>query len=134
MASDSDWLEIPTAFENESFYGLKMAFERAQLDFRVEPVHGLGGRSGGPQLFTFHVCRDHMHTAVVLLREIFEVTDPLQDEPFDGDCPCCGTRVEQSFECPECELGFRSPHDPEDELVPFMREHGAFREFDPDRS
>ena len=130
MREHDPWIEIPAMFEGESFYAIKMGFERAQLEFYAEPVQTGGDLTGGSKLFTFHVRQNSMFTAVVLLRELLGVTDPLQDKPFDGDCPCCGARVVESFECPECELGFRSPQDPENRLLPFMREHGAFREFD----
>lgn len=69
---------------------------------------------------------EHVRGAAMILRAYFEIFDPEDDVPFTGDCPACGEKLVDAWECTGCELLFRTPCDPDDRLLPWLREHGGF--------
>ena len=127
MSSESPWVEVPTLLVYEEFLRVQAAFEAAGLVFEHRTVNTDVGPRGARNGYGLYVSRTQLRSAARAIREALGQDDPAQDEPFTGPCPACETEVPDAFECPSCGLGFRTPGDPDDPLLVFLREHGAFR-------
>ena len=138
---DQTWIEIPEMLEMSALAELTRTFDAVGIEHQHRSVtigvslngstlsgerRSLAGHPTEQHAYSLYVRREHVHGAAMILRAYFEVFDPKADVSFTGDCPACGEPLVQSWACTSCELGFRTPEDPEDLLLPFLREHGGF--------
>ncbi|RKY17868.1 MAG: hypothetical protein DRQ55_14730 [Planctomycetota bacterium] len=128
MVYESVWIEIPTLLDDLAVALARRALTDAGVandsKTQMTGVHPWGGSHG----YVLLVAVDQARPAARILRELWEIDDPADDQPYTGDCPACGSPVDAAWACPSCELGFRSPGDTDDPLIVFLREQGAFRE------
>ena len=120
MDPDAEWIEVPEILEISALAELTVAFKEVGIEFEHRSI------KTGVNLHSLYVRPEHVRGAAMILRAYFEIFDPEDDIPFTGDCPVCGEKLVETWACTECELGFRSPVDPEDRLLPWLREHGGF--------
>ena len=125
MARDT-WLEIPVLFGDARYAQLGAAFDANGVLWWSDAVTTDVTPWGGRHAQALFVHPDHAGVAARILRLALGLEDANADEPFTGECPACGAEAVEAWACPDCELSFRSRHDPDAPLIRFVREHGGF--------
>ena len=128
MVRESPWIDVPALLDDDQLAQAKAAFAQSGVDYWSHAVMTSVGPMGGTHAYALHVSVEHARVAAKLLRNLLELDDPAEALPFTGACPACGEAAVDVWACPSCELGFRSPHDENDPMIVFLRDHGGFRE------
>ena len=128
MQGPPDWLEIPALFGDHQNARIRGAFDAYGVKYWTDAVPTGLDQLGGTHAHVLYVHPDEDRLAATILRMVLELEDATADEPFTGECPACGAEAVEAWACPDCELSFRSRHDPDSPLIRFVREHGGFEE------
>jgi len=100
-------IEIPM-FNHEESLDVAALFEQHAIHYRKNVVH-LGATSmGGRHAYTFWVREDQAGAALALLMKLFGLRE--EAGAVSGECPACGTQVEDKRKCPSCGLNLSGDH------------------------
>ena len=135
------WIEVPELLDVTALAELTVALRAVGIEFEHRSLttgvslngssmsgeqRNLAGHPTEQHAYSLYVRPEHVRGAAMILRAYFEIFDPEDDVPFSGDCPACSENLIEAWACTECDLGFRSPVDLDDRLLPWLREHGGF--------
>jgi|688.fasta_scaffold09135_17 methionyl-tRNA synthetase len=73
------------------------------IDFDYEGQTSSVSHYGGVTEYLLLVSNDEFEEAIEILMDYFEISAAV-DEPFEGECPACGSHISGANECPECGL------------------------------
>ena len=95
----ADWVTIPS-FAYQEAPGLAACMKTACIPYQLNTVD-IGGRGQ----YVLAVPRDKFPDCIAALKEHYELLDEAPD-PFTGDCPACGAKLEKAQSCTDCGLSF----------------------------
>jgi len=91
----ADWVQIPAFGYNEITY-IEECMENGNIPFQLAPMQNFGSN-----YYILAVAKNKLNECVAVLKEYYQLFDE-KPEPFSGECPACGTRLEKVSACPEC--------------------------------
>jgi len=93
----ADWAQIPSFNFDESIW-LAQHMEQCQIPFKIIQSSGCGCRQ-----YLLCVPKERFQDCIDVLKESYGLIDETP-ELFTGDCPACGTKLENSAACSDCGL------------------------------
>jgi hypothetical protein len=93
----ADWVRIP-AFGSDESFDVAASLREHQIPCQIEQSANFGRTP-----FLVAVPEDRFADSVGALKQLYGLTDG-PPEPFAGDCPACGAKVENAESCPSCGL------------------------------
>jgi hypothetical protein len=93
----ADWIQIPS-FSIEESISLAQHMEQCQIPFKIIQSSGCGCRQ-----CLLCVPKDRFKDCIDAVKESYGLTGEAP-ELFTGDCPACGTKLENSAACSDCGL------------------------------
>jgi len=128
MPDDEKWIEIPILLNYHDYEGILKLFIQFGIKYQSETVTTHASRWRGAHKFSVYVTESQVTAAVLVLRNYIGIEDPASDQPFSGDCPACGERIDSVWTCPSCEISFRSRYEEDDLIVVFIKKYGGFND------